>query len=81
MTLSDKIKIFKFAINNLFVCKMEKREAIVAALHAGKAIPDIIKEIGVCRATIFNVKKALKDRGHINRKPGTGRKAPSLPRG
>jgi inhibitor of nuclear factor kappa-B kinase subunit alpha len=54
---------------------MEKREAIVAALHAGKAIPDIIKEIGVCRATIFNVKKALKDRGHINRKPGTGRKA------
>jgi DNA-binding NarL/FixJ family response regulator len=40
---------------------MTKRENIVAALHAGKAIPDIIKELRVSRATIFNTKRALKD--------------------
>jgi hypothetical protein len=36
---------------------MTKRQDIVAALHAGKAIPDIMKELRVSRATIFNTKK------------------------
>jgi hypothetical protein len=34
-----------------------KKEDIVASLHAGKAIPDIMKELRVSRATIFNTRK------------------------
>ena len=52
---------FVFKSDGEFVRNMSKREAIVSALHAGKAIPDIMSELGVSRANIFNTKKALKD--------------------
>jgi len=51
-----------------------KREKIVAALHAGTAIPDIMMALKTSRATIFRVKKCLKDSGQVKRKPGSGRR-------
>ena len=51
-----------------------KREAIVALLHAELPVSDIVKQISVSRATVFNVKRRLKESGHVKRKPGSGRK-------
>ncbi len=51
---------------------LAKREDIVATLHGGKAIPDIMKELRVSRATItiFNTKsfKRSSDRQSKTRK-------------
>jgi transposase len=52
----------------------EKREKIVALLHAETPISDIVSEVGTSRRTIFRVKNSLKDSGHVKRKPGSGRK-------
>jgi hypothetical protein len=57
-----------------------KREKIVAALHAGTAIPDIMKALKTSRATIFCVKKCLKDSGQVKRKPGLEEGQLSSPR-
>ena len=51
-----------------------KREKIVAALHAGTPIPNIIKALKTSRATIFRVKKCLKTSGQVKRKSGSERK-------
>ena len=51
---------------------MERREAIVAALIAGKSNKDIEEELKVTRKTIYNVKSYLKERGTLARKPGSG---------
>ena len=52
----------------------EKREKIVAALHAGTPIPDIMKDLKTSRATIFMVKRCLKTSGQVKGKSGSGRK-------
>ncbi len=52
----------------------EKREKIVALLHAETPISDIVSEVGTSRRMIFRVKNSLKDSGHVKRKPGSGRK-------
>ena len=51
-----------------------KREQIVALLHEGLSIPDIMTKLSVSRATIFNTKKRLSELGHVKTKPGSGRK-------
>ena len=56
---------------------IEKREAIVAKLHVGMSILDIVKAVGVSTATIYNVKRYLRERGSVARKPGS-RKQPSV---
>ena len=51
---------------------MERREAIVAALLAGKSNKEVQEELNVSRKTIYNVKRYLKDRGTLARKSGSG---------
>jgi transposase len=52
---------------------MDKHEAVVAALHAGKTIREIVKAVGVSQATVYDVKKYLCERGSVRRKPGSGK--------
>ena len=47
---------------------MEKREAILAAVLAGKTNKEIQETVGVSRKTIFNVKCDLRERGILQRK-------------
>lgn len=56
-----------------FNCSMDKREAIVKALNAGKTSKVIQDELKVSRKLIYNVKIALKERGNVRQKPGSGR--------
>ena len=53
---------------------MEKKEAIVTALLAGKTSQTIQNELRVCRKAIYNVQRYLKERGTLARKPGSGRR-------
>ena len=53
---------------------MEKREAILAAVLAGKTNKEIQETVGVSRKTIFNVKRDLRERGTLQRKSGSGRR-------
>ena len=54
-----------------------RRGTIVAKLHAGMSIPDIVKAVGVSTTTIYNVKRYLRERGSVARNPGSG-KQPSV---
>jgi len=65
-----------------YILGMEaKREQIVALLHAGFSIPDIMSKVSVSRATIFNTKKRLKEFGHVKRRPGScGKPTVTTPR-
>ncbi len=53
-------------VSNLFSGMEAKREKIVAALLADTPIPEIMKEVEVCRSTIFRVKKCLQKEGKVN---------------
>ena len=68
--------IIRFFLNlsKLYSSMEEKREKIMALLHAQTPIPDIMTEVGTSRRTIFRVKTSLKASGHVKRKPGSGRR-------
>ena len=53
---------------------MEKREAILTAVLAGTSTKDIMDTFGVSRKTIYNVKRDQRERGTLQRKPGSGRR-------
>jgi hypothetical protein len=51
-----------------------KREKIVAALHPEWPVPEIMTKLKTSRRTISRVKKSLEDLGHVQQKPGSGRR-------
>jgi transposase len=71
--VSNFIKIYDF--------NMEKREAIVAALLAGKCTKVIVEECKVSEKTIYNVKRCLKEGKGLAHQSGAGRpKSVTTPR-
>jgi len=46
---------------------------ILKALQAQTSIKDIVRDLGVLRQTVYNIKKRLETRGSTERKPGSGR--------
>lgn len=54
---------------------MGKRESIVKRLHVGKPIKQIAKAVSVTISTVYHFKRYLKERGTVDRKPQSGRRA------
>ena len=71
--MSNFIKIYDF--------NMEKREAIVAALLAGKSNKEVVEELKVSAKTVYNVKKCFEEGKGLGHQSGAGRpKSVSTPR-
>jgi transposase len=60
-------------LTNVYSDNMERREAIVAALLAGKTHPEIMEQFKVSRKTIYNIQNNFKESGTLAHKPGAGR--------
>ena len=71
--------MFKFI--KIYNCTMEKREAIVAALLAGKTNKEVVEQLKVSAKTVYNVKKRFEAGKGLGHQSGAGRpKSVTTPR-
>ena len=71
--------MFKFI--KIYKCTMEKREAIVAALLAGKTNKEVVEQLKVSAKTVYNVKKRFEAGKGLGHQSGAGRpKSVTTPR-
>ena len=63
-----------FVVSKIFLQHGGQKREDCCPAPCGKAIPDIMTQLGTSRRTIFRVKKYLGERGQVRQKPGSGRK-------